>query len=163
MKKIILLIIILTMMIATYFLFFNKEQEEQELFATLKYQSENLETIIVPMDTITPGSQNEYDFTVETTKDNIYYEIIIKTYHFLPTNISLYKVDEKESETLIYICDENFKRNSNNEIVCQTNELKYINDASKYKVKISLDSIYNTPEYLEVIDFIDISINSWEG
>ena len=73
---------------------------------------------------INPGDIKEYPFSItnkmgETKSDvTVEYQITLKTYHFIPLTIKLYKVTENEE--LVLNCDETYSRNLSNELVCNS-------------------------------------------
>lgn len=82
----------------------------------------------------------------------------------MPTVIELKKVDGKE-ETLILTCDESFTRNSNNELVCNSQVLEMshnIESLDNYKLVVKFPESYNDEMYKDVVDYIDIAIKSWQ-
>lgn len=80
-----------------------------------------MDELNIPLADMYPGVTKDYSFSVTNKQDSkisnvtLNYQIIIKTYHFMPTVIELKKVDGEE-ETLVLTCDESFTRNSNNEL-----------------------------------------------
>ena len=128
----------------------------------------------MPVNNIIPGEDLEYDFIVANNKDgirseiNIGYTISIITFKILPVKIELY--NDSIDKPILECNETNFDRNEENKLVCTTEEysLDYSNDnTNKYKVKISFEE-YNeeneiwTEDYSELIDFVDIKINSWQ-
>ena len=62
-------------------------------------------------------------------------------------------------------CDENYSRNSNNELVCNTEvfELSHSNaKTDDYKLKITFDDRYSDLSYADLIDYINIEIKSYQ-
>ena len=113
-----------------------------------------------------PGDTNEYDFEVTNTKDNIVtnvtteYQITIKTFHFMPLLIELYKDGEK-----VMTCNEDYLRNLNKVLVCDS-EIWQLNhnstETEKFKLKVSFPTEFNSSDYTELVDYIDIDISSWQ-
>ena len=92
------------------------------------------------------------------------YQIIIKTYHFMPLKLELYKVTE-DKEELIMTCDENYSRNENNELVCNSpeQEMTYTKEAiDNYKIKAIYPNEFDGIEYSDIVDYIDVEIKSWQ-
>lgn len=113
-----------------------------------------------------PGDTNEYYFEVTNTKDNIItnvtteYQITIKTFHFMPLLIELYKDNQK-----VMTCNEDYSRNSDNALVCNsaTWEMKHNATATeKFQLKVTFPKAYNSYDYTELVDYIDIGISSWQ-
>lgn len=138
--------------------------------AKFVFNTESLNSLNISLSDLKPGDIKEYTFSIsnqnnEVTSDVIInYEMSIKTYHFIPLVIKLYKVEDS-TETLVINCDESYSRDSENKLVCNTNTLELSHTDSKidnYKLKIEFPSIYNTIEYTNLVDFIDIEIKSWQ-
>lgn len=116
-----------------------------------------------------PGDSKEYPFYVTNKIGDIKsdvtveYQIILKTYHFIPLKIELYKVNS--TDELIMNCDETYTRNEDNELVCNSGviELKYDSSGvDSYKLKIEFPDTYSGEEYSDLVDYINIEINSWQ-
>lgn len=138
--------------------------------AAFVFNVEKKDKLEIPLENLNPGESQVYDFSVSNTKDKttsnvtIEYQMILKTYHFVPLVIELYKVGE-ETEELILTCDESFGRNEKNEVVCNAplQELKYSEEAlDNYKLKLTFPEKYNDLEYSNLVDFIDIEIFSYQ-
>ena len=96
---------------------------------------------------------------------NIQYQMIMKTYHFAPTVIELYKVLANETEELVLSCNETYTRNEQNEIICNSPifEMSYSSlKIDNYKLKVTIPAEYSGIEYSDLVDYIDIEINSWQ-
>lgn len=122
----------------------------------------------VPIDDLEPNTFKEFDFQVsnnsEGKKSNVTlnYQITIKTFHFMPLVIELYKVGIEEP---ILVCDENKTRNTDGELVCNSpyQEMEYDQEViDDYKLKVTFPKEYNTPEYSDLVDYIDLSIQSFQ-
>lgn len=134
------------------------------------FNTEMLEELELPLFDLNPGDTKEYLFSVSNNNEGkksgvtIEYQMIMKTYHLVPLNISLYKVGEEEEE-LIMTCDENYTRNDNNEIVCNSpvQELKFVSEIiDNYKLKVEFPDEYDGEEFSGLVDYIDIEIKSWQ-
>jgi hypothetical protein len=134
------------------------------------FNAEEVDKLSIPITDLKPGYTNDFDFSVSNSKDEkisdvtIEYQMTIKTFHLVPLNIELYKVDE-ESETLLITCDETFSRNEDNELVCNlpVEELDYLKETkNNYRLKISFPEEYNDEVYSNLVDYIDIEIKSWQ-
>ena len=80
----------------------------------------------------------------------------------MPLDIELYK---GEDETPLLVCNETFNRNDNNEIVCTTEiqNMEFSNGITDdYKLNVKFDKKYNSEEYSDLVDSIDIEIKSWQ-
>lgn len=138
-----------------------------ENFAKFIFNTEILEEIDLSLVDLKPGDTKEYNFSVSNNKNgktsniSIEYVITLNTYHFIPLTIELYSITDKEE--LIMTCDETYERNSNNLLVCPlpSKELSHLNDKEdKYKLVIHFDEIYNTEEYSDLVDYINLNIKS---
>ena len=133
--------------------------------AKFVFEAQKLDHLELQLDSLTPGSSKEYLFEVTNTNEvksnvTLNYQLTIKTFHFMPLVIELYK-----GEDLIMTCDESYSRNDNNELVCNSLVQEMLNDTEvldSYKLKIIFPSEYNTLEYADLVDFLDIEIKSWQ-
>lgn len=174
-KKIYLIILLLT--IATFFSgitysLFNSDallSSNDQGVASFIFNTENLDKIDLNLNGLKPGDSYEYEFSVTNNESEkvsdvtIEYQLTIKTYHFIPLDIELYKV----IDTLEYIgsCDETYTRNSENKLICnmpvqQMNKSE--NKKDTYKLKISFKDEYNDKKYSDLVDFINLEIDSWQ-
>lgn len=134
------------------------------------FNAEEVDELHLSLTDLYPGVTKEYQFSVsnnssgKTTNVTLNYNMIIKTYHFMPTEIKLYKIDG-DAETPIISCDETFNRNDENELVCNTEtiEMSYkAEEMHNYKLEVTFPSKYSSEEYTDLVDYIDIEINSWQ-
>lgn len=119
---------------------------------------------------INPGDKKEYLFSVSNSQSEnlsnitVNYEITVKTYHFMPLTIELYKTDANNNETLIMDCNENYyARNSSNELICNspTQIMSFSNEVlENYKIIVTFPSEYNNEIYANLVDYIDLEISS---
>ena len=130
------------------------------------FEAKRTNHIELEFDNLKSGENREYEFQVSNTKDDnitnvtTQYQITIKTFHFMPLLIELYKNDE-----LVMTCDEKYSRNPDNALVCNSDIWELEHDSTKtddFKIKISFPSEYNSLEYTELVDYIDIDISSWQ-
>lgn len=178
MKKKIFLIIFLLIMIVlglgvTYSAFSSENRLiiNQEI-ASFIFETEQTDHISLALSDLKPGDKTSYTFKVSNNKKvedeinvsnvTINYQILISTFHFMPLKIELYK---GENEEALLVCDESFNRNDNNEVFCTT-EIQNMEFSSgitdDYKLKVKFDETYNTEEYSDLVDSIDIEIKSWQ-
>ncbi len=149
--------------------YFNSEvsyiSTDQKL-ASFIFDTESLDRLELPLIDLTPGETKEYNFSVSNTKSNktsdvtILYQLTVLTPHFTPLIIEVYK-----GNNLIMTCDENYSRNSNNELVCNTQvyELSYSSEnVDNYKLRVTFDSRYSDLSYTNLIDYINIEIRSYQ-
>ena len=178
MKKKIFLIIFLLIMIVlglgvTYSAFSSENRLiiNQEI-ASFIFETEQTDHISLALSDLKPGDETSYTFKVSNNKKiedeinvshvTINYQILISTFHFMPLEIELYK---GENEKALLVCDESFNRNDNNEVFCTT-EIQNMEFSrgitDDYELKVKFDEIYNTEEYSDLVDSIDIEIKSWQ-
>lgn len=178
-KKTILILLLAYILIFgvnnTYSMYNSNSNGEIELsFAKIIFNNETIDSLSLPISDFVPGESLEYKFKVSNNKDgirsevNIGYSITIETFKIIPVTIELYKdLEEKPVMT----CNElSFTRNPENKLLCNTEDFKlnFNNDnENNYTLKISFDKYDEnndiwTDEYSELIDFIDIKINSWQ-
>ena len=173
MKRRIVIIIILFMMLIsfskiTYSLFTSGTllSLEQMEIAEFIFETKRTNHIELEFTDFKPKDTNEYYFEVTNTKDNIItnvtteYQIMIKTFHFMPLLIELYKDDDKVMD-----CNENYSRNEDNALVCNSDIWEMTHNSTtteKFKLKVSFPEECNSYDYAELVDYIDISISSWQ-
>ena len=130
------------------------------------FDTEALDRLELPLIDMTPGVENVYDFSISNTTNDItsdvsiIYELTILTPHYTPLIIELYKEDE-----LILTCDETYSRNENNELVCNSSpqELSHDDESyDNYQLKVTFDEEYDDEEYSNLVDYINIDINSYQ-
>ena len=130
------------------------------------FETKRTNHIELEFDNLKAGENREYEFQVSNTKnDNITnvtteYQITLKTFHFMPLLIELYKNNE-----LVMTCDETYSRNTDNALVCNSDIWQLEHNSTKtdnFKIKISFPNEYNSLEYTELVDYIDIDISSWQ-
>jgi hypothetical protein len=134
------------------------------------FNTEVLNEIELPLVDLNPKESKEYLFAVSNNKSDsksdvsIEYMMTLKTYHLVPLNIELYKIDG-EVEDLVLVCDETYTRNSENELVCNT-PVEIMNHSSleldNYKLKVEFTSGYDDEIYSNLVDYINIEIKSWQ-
>ena len=148
----------------------NTSGSVNQKIAKFVFEAKEVDELNIPLADMYPGVTKDYSFSVTNKQDSkisnvtLNYQIIIKTYHFMPTVIELKKVDGEE-ETLVLTCDESFTRNSNNELVCNSQVLEMshnIESLDNYKLVVKFPESYNDEMYKDVVDYIDIAIKSWQ-
>lgn len=147
----------------------NMNNNEQNI-AKFVFNTERYDELQFPLIDLNPGDNEEYDFSVSNSDSGVLsnvsigYQMIIKTYHFVPTIVELYKIND-EIEELIMTCDETYPRNDENELMCESpiQELGYSNEElDNYKIKINFPSEYNDALYSDLVDYLNIEIKSWQ-
>lgn len=156
----------------TYSLFTsNSKLVVNQRVAKFVFNAKKTDLIELPITNLNPGDATDYTFQVANTKNSkqsevtINYQIILKTFHFMPLSIELYKV-ENGQENKILTCDETYSRNEDNQLLCNTEVQSLSHDSEKldnYKLKIVFPSEFNTENYTELVDYIDIEIKSWQA
>ena len=143
---------------------------ENKKIAKFVFNASKVDLIEIPLVDMYPGSVEEYLFSVTNASQEtisnitIEYQITIKTYHFMPLVIELISIED-DKEILIMNCNETYSRNSSNELVCNSSTLTMDYDAevlNNYKLKVSFPEEYNTEEYSDLVDYIDLEISSWQ-
>ena len=171
-KLIIILIIAIFLLFAsgiTYSIFHSKSnlQSDQKI-AKFIFDAEKTDEFEVPSGDLEPNTFKEFSFQVSNNaqgkKSNITlnYQIPIKTFHFMPTIIELFKEGIEEP---IMTCDETYTRNTDNELVCNSpyQEMPYdTNVLDEYVLKVTFPKEYSGLEYTELVDFIDLNIKSFQ-
>lgn len=144
-------------------------------FAKIIFNNEETSSISLPNNGLKPGEKISYNFKVSNNKDsqrsdvNIDYKITIQTYHLIPTTIKLYDTNDGNRELLL-TCNESAQRDEEYKINCVSDDytLYYSsNDEDNYEVEVIFDSTdaEGNPwpqDYSELLDFIDIKIDSWQ-
>lgn len=174
-KKLVVCLLFVTLIVfgtgITYSVFTSDSiLNSNQKIAKFIFNTETLDELELSLTDLYPGVKKEYQFSVsnnssgKTSNVTLNYNMIIKTYHFMPIDINLYKLEEGK-ETLVMNCDETYNRNDENEVVCNTDieEMSYSNDEiHNYKIEVSFPSTYNSEEYTDLVDYINIEINSWQ-
>ena len=145
------------------------EIEEQDI-AKFIFETEQTDQIHLPIQELKPGESTSFNFSVTNTKDGslsnvtVEYQITLKTFHFMPLVLELYKKNGEEEENIM-TCDESYSRDSNNELVCNSPVLEMSHEQEsldEYILKVSFPAEYNTNEYADLIDVLDLEIASWQ-
>ena len=144
----------------TTFLVGNKE------IAEFIFETKRTDHIELDFNDLKPGDSKDFMFQVSNTKDNnvtnvtTEYQITIKTFHFMPLLIELYKGND-----VVMVCDDKYSRNVDNSLVCNSPVWEMGHNASEtdsFKIKVSFPMKFNSYEYTELVDYIDIDISSWQ-
>ena len=176
-KKIIIILIISVVALSftigiAYSAFSSKAKVSMidQKIAAFVFNAEKKANIEIPLENMQPGDKIDYAFSVTNNDEeavsevNINYQIIIKTFHFIPLELKLYKItDEGQTKTEIGVCNETFTRNAQNELVCnmpaQTMNYseEYLDD---YKLEVFFPEEYNGVIYSGLVDFLNLEIHS---
>lgn len=171
------IIIIISIIVTTFFVIgiaYSAFQSDATLnvadqkIAKFIFNTKVQDQIELPLTNLEPNSKQEYSFSVTNSQENkisnvtINYQIAIKTFHFIPLEIKLYKDQEEEA---ILTCDESFSRDEDNILVCNS-PIQELNHNQKkqddFKLEVIFPEKYNTEEYANLVDFVDIEIKSWQ-
>ena len=152
----------------TYSLFHSETSfviENREI-AEFIFETKRTKHFELDFENLNPGDTKEIDFQVTNTKNNeitnvtTEYQITIKTFHFMPLLIELYKDD-----VVVMTCNEEYSRNSDNALVCNSKIWELSHSTTKedaFKIKVTFPKYYNSLEYTELVDYIDVDISSWQ-
>ena len=168
------LIIIISLMVLTFGLgisysYFNSgivASTVDQKIAGFVFNAQVTDKIEIPVGELAPGETNSHYFSVANIKDGvksdvtIEYELIILTPHYAPLIIELYKDNE-----LVLSCNETYSRNDNNELVCKTDvfELSHEKDEQNgFELKITFDKNYDSEEFANLVDYINLEIKSYQ-
>jgi hypothetical protein len=175
-KKIMIIVICSFVLVAgtgiTYSLFSsNSNLIANQKIAQFIFEATKTDSIELPITDLNPGDEPvNYTFQVANNLEQkksdvtINYQVIVKTYHFMPLDIKLYKegIDEP-----ILICDDKFSRDeATNQLLCNSDVQKMIHNdkiTDKYTLELTFPKKYNSEVYANLVDYIDIDINSWQS
>ena len=155
----------------TYSLYASDTALEGELeIASFIFNSNKTSEIELPLIDLKPGDVEEYLFSVNNnnlqkiSNVSIEYQVIIKTYHFIPVTIELYRVNNNE-DVLLFNCDESTERNAYNELECTIPIQEMIHSVETkhdYKLKIEFPEENNEEMYSDLVDYINLEIKGWQ-
>lgn len=175
MKKRITLIILFgilnILLVGVTYSFFTSEAKffANQDIAKFVFDAQETSTISVPITDLNPGDSASYTFEVTNNVDDVVsqvsinYQCIIKTYHLMPLEIKLFKTGNVEE--LVLTCDETFGRDTDNQVVCNSlvQKMDYdVKSSDTYRLDISFPEKYNSEDYKELVDYINIDIRSWQ-
>ena len=82
----------------------------------------------------------------------------------MPLDIKLYKEGIEEP---VLICDDGFSRDeATNQLLCNSGIQKMVHNdkvTDKYTLELTFPAKYNSEVYANLVDYIDIDINSWQS
>lgn len=139
--------------------------------ARFVFDANNTDHIDLDLVGLTPGSSEDYYFSVTNRKNNklsdvtIKYQITIKTMHTMPLTIKLYSIDDQDQETEVLQCDESYSRDSDHYLICNSSELEMAYSSAvvdRYKINVAFPQQYNGIEYADLVDTISVDIKSWQ-
>ena len=178
-KRIFIIIFLLIMIILGLGITYSAFTSENKLFinqhiASFIFEANQTDHISLALSDLKPGDEISYNFSVSNNKVvddkvnvshvKVNYQILISTYHFIPLSIELYKGENVEP---LVVCTESFNRNDSNEVVCtsKVQEMDFnesITEDYVIKVTFPFDDKYNSEEYSDLVDYIDLEIKSWQ-
>ena len=176
-KKKIMIIVICSFILVcgtgiTYSLFTSSSNLiANQKIAQFIFEATRTDSIELPITNLNPGDEPiNYTFQVANNLEQkksevtINYQVIIKTYHFMPIDIKLYKEGEEEP---ILVCDDSFSRDkTTNQLICNSDIQKMAHSdkiTDKYTLELTFPAKYNSEVYANLVDYIDIDINSWQS
>ena len=175
-KKIMIIIVCLFILICgtgiTYSLFTSSSNLiANQKIAQFIFDATRTDSIELPITNLNPGDEPvKYTFQVTNNLEQkksevtINYQIIVKTYHFMPLDIKLFKEGVEEA---ILICDDDFSRDeATNQLICNSDIQKMVHSdevTDKYTLELKFPEKYNSEVYSNLVDYIDIDINSWQS
>ena len=176
-KRIFIIVFLLIMIVLGLGITYSAFTTETKLImnqniASFIFEANQTDHISLALSDLKPGDEIEYNFSVSNNKTvddkvnvshvKINYQIILSTYQFIPLNIEIYKGDNTEP---LMVCNDTFNRNASNEVVC-TSDIQEMNFdegiTDDYVIKAVFDERYNTEEYSDLVDYIDLEIKSWQ-
>lgn len=175
-RRVILVLLIMAILLfssgITYSLFTsgNSLASTDQNIAKFIFNTDSLDELEIPLIDLNPGDEEEYTFSIsnnllENISDvSIEYKLTIKTYRTVPLDIVLYKIVD-DTEELLLICDDTYTYNSSHELVCNTEMQSMIHSEEQldtYKLKITFPSEYNSVIYSDLVDYINIEIDSFQ-
>lgn len=134
------------------------------------FNAEEVDELNLSLVDLNPGDSKDYKFSVsnnylgDVSNVTIGYQLIVKTYHLVPLEIKLYKIND-QSEEKVLTCDETYTRNNLNEVACYSPVINmgYVNGiVDNYKLTVKFPSEYNDEVYANLVDYINVEINSWQ-
>lgn len=168
-KIIIIMFFISIMVLGTFALYTssaNLKIEDQKL-AAFMFDAKKEDSLEIPLVDLKPGDSKDYNFSVTNRNDDIAsdvvigYEVIIKTYLYMPLDITLYK----DNDEYVGECTNKSSRGEKNELICTMpiDELHFDDEGEiNYKLNISFDEEYDDLIYSGLVDFINLEIKSWQ-
>ena len=175
-KKIMIIVICSFILVAgtgiTYSLFTsNSNLIANQKIAQFIFEATKTDSIELPITDLNPGDEPvKYTFQVANNLEQkksdvtINYQVIVKTYHFMPLDIKLYTEGVEEP---VLICDDGFSRDeATNQLLCNSGIQKMVHNdkvTDKYTLELTFPAKYNSEVYANLVDYIDIDINSWQS
>lgn len=176
-KRIFIIIFLLIMIVLGLGITYSAFSSENQLIMNQKiasfiFEANQTDHISLALSDLKPGDEISYNFSVSNNKIvddkvnvshvKVNYQIVLSTYQFIPLNIEVYKGNSTEP---LMICDDTFNRNDSNEVVCTSDvQTMDFNEGitEDYIIKAKFDEKYNSEEYSDLVDYIDLEIKSWQ-
>lgn len=170
-KKIVILTVLIMFFLTTgvtYSLYTSsKDINIESSLASFIVDVKKTDNIDIPLSDIKPGTELVYDFSVSNnSKDKasdvfIIYNITLNTMHLMPLDINLYD----GNGNLVFTCNEENTRNIRNELECKSNDIEMAYDKDikdNYTLKVKFDSLYNESSYADLVDYINLKVDSYQ-
>jgi len=139
------------------------------------FNTESLDNLQISLYDLHPGDDRDYPFSISNNSNDhfssvaVQYQLTLKTYHFVPLTIELYKINSDDEEELIFTCNEenekSFTRNDQNELIFNTPVQEMAHSQKQldnYKLKVTFPNKFNEAVYSNLVDYINIEIKSWQ-
>ncbi len=137
--------------------------------AQFVFNANKTDAIELPVSSLIPGQVVSHNFSVTNNLDSdvsdvsVEYQILISTLHVIPLRYEITHITD--TEEVIVTCDQNNPRNEDGFLVCESpvmgiayGDLKTEN----FRIDIIFPAIYNDSSYANLIDYVDLEINSWQ-
>ncbi len=134
------------------------------------FNSNKTDLIELPFDSLAPGDVVTHSFSVANNLDTkvsevaVEYQITLTTLHAVPLSYELIKDNEGIYESIL-TCNETSTRNAEGLLECKTTLIQMSHETAKndnYILNISFPAVYNDVIYSNLIDYVDIEIESWQ-
>ncbi len=137
--------------------------------ANFIFNTSKTNLIELPVTDILPGENITHTFSVANNLDavtsdvTVEYQIKFKTLHVIPLTYEL--VSMNGIETILFTCNELNTRNVDGILECETSVIDMVHGSTEvhnYELRVSFPSAYNDAIYANLIDYVDLEIDSWQ-
>lgn len=176
-NKILIILVMLVLLLfssgITYSIFHTESDiiiTDQEI-AKFVFETKMTNHLELSLSNLNPGDKTNYNFSVSNNQSEnvshvtLNYQITIETYHFMPLELKLYKLDSNNAKVLIIECDETYTRNDKNALICNSDiqVMDYSREVIEdYELEVIFPSEYNAEAYANLADYINLGIKSWQ-